>query len=375
MIGSGNYGQVYLGTYDGNRVAIKTFPELENSALSPSLPALHESNTKSRSLKAIKSFSPKSSRSGPDGYKQVHTTEDEEDSIPSQSETLQAPRVDPAVSEYEKKMYALRKEIYSEVVLACSLPPHPNLVQILGLTRDPLKIVMSYYEGGSLQTFVYRQLRRIKYDQITLRSIIILLQKMAEGVVCLHAQKIVHRDIAARNVLLGRIESDGQIHEQTQVVISDFGMTRHCDMGSSSSQRGRGVTKQKVGPIRWMAPESILHRKYSDKTDVYMFGITMWEVMHGKEPYSEAKFQSVTLAELARRVVKQGERPVIDEKYELESILGANDKAVLIGRINKLMKRCWAEEAKDRPDMWHVLRKLNAIYDSMLGLNPKNNKM
>merc|ERR1712087_289061 len=109
------------------------------------------------------------------------------------------------ISEHEKKVYAIKKEIFSEVVLAWSLPSHPNLVQILGLTQDPLKIVMKFYEGGSLQNFIYRQLRRLKYEAITLHSIIILLQKMAEGIYWLHSKRIVHRDIAARNILLGRI--------------------------------------------------------------------------------------------------------------------------------------------------------------------------
>eukprot|EP01083_Nonionella_stella_P090265 252199_1 len=297
MIGKGHYGEVYRGTYDANRVAIKTF------------------------------------------------------------------------NDCQQKQYARSREIYSEVVLASTMPSHPNVVQILGITRNPLNIVMSYYEGGNLQRFIYQRTRPREYSAITLNSIMNLMQKIADGLLFLHNNKIVHRDIAARNVLLGRIDETGQIRENSKVVISDFGMTRSMHEATQWEQQ----TKQKIGAIKWMAPESIVKQKYSYKTDVYMFGVIMFEIMHGKEPYTSAKYEAFTLPILAINIVNKSMRPQINPKEEMERIARTatpNDEDVIVVKqINALMTNCWHQSTQNRPSMINVLHELNDIYDTMLGLN------
>merc|ERR1712207_119671 len=146
------------------------------------------------------------------GYECVATKGDEEDDI------------EPFAAVYEhdeqmrKRVYARKKEIFSEVVLASSLKSHPNLAEIIGITQNPLSIVMTFYEGGNLQHFIYSKCRKQQWtDNLTLQSIVLLLQKIADGLSFLHHKNmIVHRDIAARNVLLGRIANDGQIHQNTK---------------------------------------------------------------------------------------------------------------------------------------------------------------
>ena len=350
MIGKGHYGQVCVGQYDGNRVAIKSFPELDIDNISEFERRKSGSpmigHTYSASLKQMKSW--KSA-----GYECLDVQDADDD-------------YDDNDAEIRKKIYSRKKEIYSEVVLASSLPSHPNLVQIIGITQNPLNIVMTYYESGNLQNFIYANYRRGRCaEDITLKSILHLFQKIADGISFLHINSIVHRDIAARNVLLGHIQSDGQIHQNTKVVISDFGMTRWI-----RSINHNQVTKQKVGPIKWMAPESISNRKYSYKSDVYMFGITMFEIMEQREPYTHSVYDDCSLPQLAMKVVQQNRRPIVNQQHQMDSILFAplETKQIAVDRINKLMQKCWNKSPENRPKMLNVLHSFNLIYDSVLGL-------
>ena len=380
MIGKGHFGQVYVGKYDGNKVAIKTFPDLDiHNIIDDDTENKSNFNKSSSLLKpkierakspSIEKMISRSFRGKNGGYNPLDNDDDDDAKAFALDNNNRL--TDKQNAALRKKIYARKKEIYSEVVLASSLPLHPNLVQILGITQNPLKIVMTYYEGGNLKDFIYRDRRKLKYDSITLNSIIVLMQKIADGILFLHNSKIVHRDIAARNVLLGHIDTDGQITENTQVVLSDFGMTR-CMVNDEhiDSVYGEKKTKQKIGPIKWMAPESISKQKYSYKSDVYMFAITMFEIMHGKQPYTEPRYSNFTLPILATKIVKKSIRPIIDQQQELHGILLGNvsvEKTV-IPEINKLMKRCWHKSPQDRPTMLSILHTLNSIYDSMLGLS------
>ena len=368
IIGKGHYGEVYVGKYDGNTVAIKTFPDLDIHNVD-SDPITNDDENDNSSLIGPLSGSLSAMKSLKKGGYSSLTKEDDDDD--AKMFTIDNGLTEKQNAVLRKKIYSRKKEIYSEVVLASSLPLHPNLVQILGITQNPLKIVMSYYEGGNLKDFIYRDRREMKYDLITLNSIVILMQKIADGILFLHNNKIVHRDIAARNVLLGHIGRDGQITENTQVVLSDFGMTRCMknDESIDSIYREK-ITKQRIGPIKWMAPESISKQKYSYKSDVYMFGITMFEIMHGKQPYTHLKYNNFTLPILATKIVKKSIRPIIDQQQELKGILlgNINIETTVIPEINRLIQICWEKSPQHRPTMLKILHTLNSIYDSMLGL-------
>lgn len=92
----------------------------------------------------------------------------------------------------------------------------------------------------------------------------------ARGLEYIHSQKIIHRDIAARNVLYT---------ENRIAKISDFGMSRHGDFYAMSKGN-------KKIPLKWTAPESIVTYQYTPKTDVFSFSILLWEIFSdGEEPY------------------------------------------------------------------------------------------
>jgi serine/threonine protein kinase len=98
--------------------------------------------------------------------------------------------------------------------------------------------------------------------------------EIALGMCHLHKHNIVHRDLAARNILLSH-SNLADAHAK----ISDFGMSRVLQ------QEIEAKTKSKIGPVCWMAPESIGQQVYSKKTDVWMFGVLVYEIVARREPH------------------------------------------------------------------------------------------
>eukprot|EP01083_Nonionella_stella_P172987 595283_1 len=237
------------------------------------------------------------------------------------------------------------KEMKAEILLASSLPTHSNLVEIFGFIRSPFGVVMHYMAGGSVQHFVYRQYRKSDTQRLpSVIELLLILQKAAAGLKFLHSYELVHRDIACRNILLGKIQNN-RIESSTQVRISDFGLTRQVNMDSDAQR-----TQSSFGPLKWMAPESIKHKTYSKQSDVYMFGITMWEIFYGIEPYSD-----VNAANVAINVVKKHERPQI-----VDCLM---QNAEMADGYKKLMTQCWAHDAKRRPSFTEITDILSKLLE------------
>jgi len=96
---------------------------------------------------------------------------------------------------------------------------------------------------------------------------------IASGMYHLVSENIIHRDLAARNVLLTK---------DLTPKISDFGYSRLVQESDSGNK-----TTSTVGPLKWMAPESITEQIYNEKTDVWSFGVTIWELITASDPYPE----------------------------------------------------------------------------------------
>lgn len=135
------------------------------------------------------------------------------------------------------------------------------------------------------------------------------------GLQYLEANKIIHRDIAARNFLV-----EGE-PENYRIKVSDFGMSRYAD-------KGFYVSTGKLKPVRWCSPEVLKFDTYSFKSDVWAFGITMWECFAKSPPYSE-----VSNADLI---------PKILEGHRLSQPENCPDQ------IFSLMMACWTEDPESR---------------------------
>jgi predicted Ser/Thr protein kinase len=146
-------------------------------------------------------------------------------------------------------MTQANQSVIAELSLMINLRPHPNVVQLFGYSVHPetnsIILILEFCNGGSLDDYLVNQKTAISAAQK-----IQMLQGIARGIVHLHSNNIVHRDLAARNVLLN----------QGEPKITDFGMSRVVD------EQQRGTTKSELGPIRWMAPESLRDKQYSNKS-------------------------------------------------------------------------------------------------------------
>jgi len=142
-----------------------------------------------------------------------------------------------------------------EVQLLESLRPHPNLVLFLGIIQPPnLSLVTEFCEGGDLLTYIRKMNPELSFRKIWLSDI-------ASAMLHLHNENIIHRDLAARNILL-----TGALRAK----VTDFGFSRQIESSDTQSK-----TSSDVGPLKWMAPEALVNRTYSNKSDVYSFSINV----------------------------------------------------------------------------------------------------
>lgn len=197
---------------------------------------------------------------------------------------------------------------------------HPNIVRLIGvsLLADPMYIVMEYMLHGDLN--MYLLARR---DEVTAathvrwsRRLTGFVLDLARGLAYMAAQRYVHRDIACRNCLLsGR-------GEQLIAKLADFGMSRPVYGDDVYKFRRRGAL-----PVRWSAPESMASGMYSPATDVWSFGVLLWEMVTlGAYPYHEVHDDQVLLA-----MVRSGRTLTIPPQ--------ANDD------LRWLMSECWHLDA------------------------------
>uniref|UniRef100_G3NSI1 receptor protein-tyrosine kinase n=1 Tax=Gasterosteus aculeatus aculeatus TaxID=481459 RepID=G3NSI1_GASAC len=204
---------------------------------------------------------------------------------------------------------------------------HPNVVHLEGVvTRGkPVMIVIEYMENGSLDGFLR------KHDgQFTVIQLVGMLRGIAAGMRYLSDMGYVHRDLAARNIL---------VNSNLVCKVSDFGLSRVID---DDPEAVYTTTGGKI-PVRWTAPEAIQYRKFTSASDVWSYGIVMWEVMsYGERPYWDMSNQDVIKA--------------IDEGYRLPAPMDCPPG------LHQLMLDCWQKDRAERPKFDQIV----GILDKMI---------
>ena len=161
---------------------------------------------------------------------------------------------------------------------------HPNILQMLGVcfsqTQQPW-LIMEFMEGGDLLNFLRnsRPNKNIAFSKLTMDDMLGICIDIAKGCEYLERHCFVHRDLAARNCLVTTIADGDEIRRI--VKIADFGLAR--GLYRQEYHRKNHIKL----PVRWMAPESVVDGVFTSQSDVWSFGIIMYEVMVlGEQPYA-----------------------------------------------------------------------------------------
>ncbi|XP_058223115.1 serine/threonine-protein kinase STY13-like [Rhododendron vialii] len=213
----------------------------------------------------------------------------------------------------------MEQQFQQEVMMLATLR-HPNIVRFIGACRKPMVwcIVTEYAKGGSVRQFLIKRQNRAVPLKLAVKQAL----DVARGMEYVHGLGLIHRDLKSDNLLISADRS---------IKVADFGVAR-------IEVQTEGMTPE-TGTYRWMAPEMIQHRPYTQKVDVYSFGIVLWELITGMLP-----FQNMTAVQAAFAVVNKGVRPIIP-----------NDCLPVLCEI---MTRCWDGNPNIRPHFTEVVRML-----------------
>uniref|UniRef100_A0A3B3BZ50 Focal adhesion kinase 1 n=1 Tax=Oryzias melastigma TaxID=30732 RepID=A0A3B3BZ50_ORYME len=202
---------------------------------------------------------------------------------------------------------------------------HPHIVKLMGvITENPVWIIMELCTLGELRSFL--QVRKYSLDLATL---ILYSYQLSTALAYLESKRFVHRDIAARNVLVSTVDC---------VKLGDFGLSRYME-DSSYYKASKGKL-----PIKWMAPESINFRRFTTASDVWMFGVCMWEIlMYGIKPFQGVKNNDV----IGR--IENGERLAMPPQCP--------------PTLYSLMTKCWSYDPSKRPRFNELKTQLSTILE------------
>ncbi|XP_062927103.1 tyrosine-protein kinase Fes/Fps isoform X1 [Mobula hypostoma] len=199
---------------------------------------------------------------------------------------------------------------------------HPNIVRLIGVCtqKQPIYIIMELVQGGDFLTFL-----RNEANRLTTKDLIKMAKNAAAGMAYLESKHCIHRDLAARNCL---------VSENNVLKISDFGMSREEEDGVYSSTGG-----MKQIPIKWTAPEALNYGRFTTESDIWSYGILLWETFTlGSTPYPT--------------MTNQQTREEVEQGYRMDSPDSCPEE------IYNIMTRCWEYDPKRRPSFSTIHQQL-----------------
>uniref|UniRef100_A0AAR2J6M4 receptor protein-tyrosine kinase n=1 Tax=Pygocentrus nattereri TaxID=42514 RepID=A0AAR2J6M4_PYGNA len=206
---------------------------------------------------------------------------------------------------------------------------HQNIIRLEGVVTKfkHVMIVTEYMENGALDKYL-----RDHDGEMSSFQLVGMLRGIAAGMKYLSDMSYVHRDLAARNIL---------VNSKLECKVSDFGLSRVLE----DDPEGTYTTSGGKIPIRWTAPEAIAYRKFTSASDVWSFGIVMWEVMaFGERPYWDMSNHEVMKA--------------INEAFRLPAPMDCPSA------VYQLMLQCWLQDRSKRPRFQDIVSLLDKLLKS-----------
>ncbi|KAG9277285.1 tyrosine-protein kinase receptor Tie-1 isoform X1 [Astyanax mexicanus] len=232
------------------------------------------------------------------------------------------------------------RDFAGELEVLCKLGQHPNIINLIGAceNRGYLYIAIEFAPYGNLLDFL-RKSRVLETDPafakehgtastLTSQQLLQFAVDVATGMHYLSDKQFIHRDLAARNVLVG---------DNLVAKIADFGLSRGEEV----------YVKKTMGrlPVRWMAIESLNYSVYTTKSDVWSFGVLLWEIVSlGGTPYC-----GMTCAELYEK---------LPQGYRMEKPRNCDDE------VYELMRQCWRDRPYERPPFSQISVQLNRMQEA-----------
>ncbi|XP_063916019.1 mitogen-activated protein kinase kinase kinase 7-like isoform X2 [Zophobas morio] len=228
------------------------------------------------------------------------------------------------------------KEAFIVEVRQLSRVKHENIVKLYGACTKPPNIclVMEYAEGGSL----FNILHHAPNVHYTMANAMAWLHQCAKGVEYLHGMKpkaLIHRDLKPPNLLL----------------INGGTLLKICDFGTAVDKTA--IMTNNKGSAAWMAPEVFETSNYTEKCDVFSWGIILWEVVSRLKPFFHIKESGYPSAFMILWAKHNGARPPLIRNCPPP--------------IEKLMTQCWDQQAANRPSMEQIVKKMEVICSLLPG--------
>jgi len=212
---------------------------------------------------------------------------------------------------------------------------HPNLVMLIGVCSDeiPMYIVTELLPHGDLLTYLRQPKSAKEFDQ---KAILYVCSQVADGMAYLEGKNCIHRDLACRNCLVA---------DKLVIKIADFGMGRVID----DLYTARTGSKM---PVKWSAPESLCYNAFSSASDVWSFGILLWEVvMLGASPYPDIDSKDVLTK--------------LEDGYRMPRPKKCSES------MYELMFNCWKMRSEERPTFKTLKDGFEALLDEASGGSSK----
>ncbi|XP_041064559.1 tyrosine-protein kinase ABL2 isoform X1 [Carcharodon carcharias] len=203
---------------------------------------------------------------------------------------------------------------------------HPNLVQLLGVCtlEPPFYIVTEYMPHGNLLDY----LRECNREEVNAVVLLYMATQISSAMEYLEKKNFIHRDLAARNCLVG---------ENHVVKVADFGLSRLMTGDTYTAHAGAKF------PIKWTAPESLAYNTFSIKSDVWAFGVLLWEIAtYGMSPYPGIDLSQVY--------------DLLEKGYRMEQPEGCPPK------VYELMRSCWQWNPMERPSFAEIHQAFETMF-------------